>query len=406
MEVRNECPTAGSPGNPTATTRPRFINMKTLLFKWTALFTALAASGSLALAADPAVLSTDAAPPAEPTLKLGDPAPKLQTGKWVQGDPVTGFQKGTAYVVEFWATWCGPCKVSIPHLNEKYLKYKDKGLVVIGQDCWEEDDTLVEPFVKKMGDKMSYRVALDDKNGSVKGKMSDTWMAAAGQDGIPTAFVVDTNGIIAWIGHPMTLEDSVIDQVLAGKYDIKKAIAQAEQEKKNDAEIQKLGANLMMAMQTKDWDAATTNLDAIEKLLPAADRDAVSMPRFAVAIGKKDYPAAYKIAQQVSDANKDDAAKQNALAWDIVADPSIEQRDLNLAETLATRANDAAKGQEPVILNTLARVQFMRGKKDDAIATQTKAVALADDNMKEQLQSMLDSYKKGELPKLGGPTGQ
>src|SRR5437764_4651078 len=76
----------------------------------------------------------------EPKLKVGDPAPKLQMGKWIQGEPVTEFKPGKAYLVEFWATWCGPCRVSIPHLNELHNKYKDQGLVVIGQDCFERDD--------------------------------------------------------------------------------------------------------------------------------------------------------------------------------------------------------------------------------------------------------------------------
>src|SRR5215471_5656015 len=82
------------------------------------------------------------------TLKVGDPAPKLQTGKWVQGEPVKEFAKGKAYIVEFWATWCGPCRISIPHLNEIHNKFKDKGLIVIGQDCWEHNDALVAPFVE------------------------------------------------------------------------------------------------------------------------------------------------------------------------------------------------------------------------------------------------------------------
>ena len=71
---------------------------------------------------------------ASATLKVGDTAPKLQTGKWVQGSPVKDFEKGKAYIVEFWATWCGPCRESIPHLNETYKKYKDKGLTVIGMN--------------------------------------------------------------------------------------------------------------------------------------------------------------------------------------------------------------------------------------------------------------------------------
>jgi thiol-disulfide isomerase/thioredoxin len=165
-------------------------NMKTRQMKWMAYLSALAAGTLLAQTAGA-------------TLKVGDPAPKLQTGKWAQGEPVTEFQKWKAYIVEFWATWCGPCRASIPHLNDIYTKYKDKGLIVIGQNCWERDDSLVEPFVKNMGKKMTYRVAFDDKQDSEKGKMAETWMAAAGQNGIPTAFLVDTKGLIAWIGHPI-----------------------------------------------------------------------------------------------------------------------------------------------------------------------------------------------------------
>ena len=154
---------------------------------------------------------------AGPTLKVGDPAPKLQTGKWVQGDPVKNFEKGKAYIVEFWATWCGPCRVFIPHLNELHKKFKDKGLVVIGQNCWEKDESQVETFIKKMGDKMTYRVALDDKTSDKKGAMAKTWMEAAGRDGIPSAFLVDTKGKIAWIGHPMSLKEEEIEAALAGK---------------------------------------------------------------------------------------------------------------------------------------------------------------------------------------------
>ena len=167
--------------------------MKSRQLKWTAGALALAAGTALALAA-------------EPTVKVGDAAPKLQNGKWVQGEPVTDFKAGKAYLVEFWATWCGPCRVSIPHLNEIHNKYKDQGLVVIGQDCWEKDDGLVAPFIEKMGEKMTYRVALDDKASNEKGEMADTWMAAAGPNGSCSPCGVPTRSTLSyrWPASPRT----------------------------------------------------------------------------------------------------------------------------------------------------------------------------------------------------------
>ena len=66
---------------------------------------------------------------------------------------------GKNYVVEFWATWCGPCKASIPHLTE--LQKKNPSVTFIGVSVWEPDQDKVKPFVEEMGDKMAYRVAID-----------------------------------------------------------------------------------------------------------------------------------------------------------------------------------------------------------------------------------------------------
>ncbi len=332
------------------------------------------------------------------TLKIGDPAPKLQVGKWVQGAPVKSFEKDKAYIVEFWATWCGPCRVSIPHLNEIHNKFKDKGLVVIGQDCWEKDESLVEPFIKKMADKMTYRVALDDKQGSEKGKMAETWMEAAGRNGIPSAFLVDKTGNIAWIGHPMELEEAVIEQVLAGTFDLKKAAAERAEADKNQQRISELSREFGSNMSQKNWDKAEITLNEMEKLLPEESRSNVSMARFNMLLGKGDYAGAATMALRVSDANKENPMLQNQLAWDLITNEGNKTPDLEAAQKIASRANDAAKGQDPAILDTYARVLFMQGKNDKAIELQQKAIGLSEDDAKEPLQKTLDSYKEGKLP--------
>ncbi len=146
----------------------------------------------------------------KPTLKVGDPAPPLTVGKWIKGEPVPALKKGTVYVVEAWATWCGPCRVSIPHLTELQKKHKDA--VFIGVAVSDKEDR-VKDFVKKMGDKMDYRVAVDDK-----GKTGKGWLSASGSRGIPTAFVVDKAGKIAWFGHPMKPEfETAVEAALKAK---------------------------------------------------------------------------------------------------------------------------------------------------------------------------------------------
>ena len=167
--------------------------------------------------ASPAVAVEQVAAPAMQTVaaamptKLGDAAYPLTGLTYVKGEPVT-LALGKVYVVEFWATWCPPCLKSIPHLTGLQAKYKDR-VTFVG--VTQEESGLVKTFVGDQGDNMDYTVAIDAVGG-----VSEGYMRAFRQGGIPTAFVVDAKGKIVWHGHPLGDLEAVLDQVLAGTYNI------------------------------------------------------------------------------------------------------------------------------------------------------------------------------------------
>ena len=156
--------------------------------------------------------------------ELGDAAKPLDIKEWIKGDSAKlADGKGKSiYVVEFWATWCPPCRVSIPHLTELQKKFKDKGVVVIG--VTDEESDVVKKFVKQMGDKMDYTIAID------AGKTSECYAEAFGLEGIPQAFIVDKEGKVVWNGRPLDGLDKALNEIIAGKYDLDAAKEKLKQQ--------------------------------------------------------------------------------------------------------------------------------------------------------------------------------
>ncbi len=94
--------------------------------------------------------------------------------------------KGKVVLLNFWATWCGPCKIEIPWFKEFETTYKNKGFAVLGVAMDDEGWEIVKPYIESQ--KINYRTLLGTEQvGTMYG----------GVESLPTSFVIDREGRIA-----------------------------------------------------------------------------------------------------------------------------------------------------------------------------------------------------------------
>ncbi len=343
---------------------------------------------TLALFASVSAAASEPAPALsqKASLKVGDPAPALSVEKWVKGGPIAKFEAGHVYVVEFWATWCGPCIASMPHISALQREYAGKA-TVIGTNIWErplDEQTLdkVTKFVEAQGERMAYTVAFDGMS-----KAMDTgFMKAAGRNGIPSAFIVDQKGVIAWMGHPGSM-DFALHEIVDGKWDV---VTGPEREKNLTDRLRSIRAKLR-----SDGAGAQADFEKLSAEYPFVTKHQDDL-RLELLKANGKWDEAYAIlGRQVDAAIASKSASQlNQIAWGIVdPDANVAKRDLVLALRAAQAAVELSEKRDPAILDTLARVHAWKGELQKAIEFQTLAVELAKDKMREELQKVLDEYK-------------
>ncbi|MBM3971637.1 MAG: redoxin domain-containing protein [Planctomycetes bacterium] len=346
--------------------------------------------------------SKDANRDAPPALTVGSPAPPLKVDRFLKGEPVTAFEPGKVYVVEFWATWCGPCIQAMPHVSELQSKYPQ--VTFIGVNVLEDDDSAAEQFLKARGQDLEYRFARDDVpegSSSRDGAMAKTWLEAAEVNGIPTAMVVDAHGRIANITHPMSLEEC-LPQIISGEWDQAAAAKQHLLSVLPDRKSREFNERMEAALAPGPSDKTQQELDRIAEDFPE-QAGVIGLVKFRVLSldGTKTKQALAAGHQLLKGDQGSNPELLNAMAWEIVGPerpkpPADELKSFALE--VARKADDLVNNKHPMVADTLARALFVNGDTQAAVTTQRRAIAIAKTNPRatglvEELQKRLDEYE-------------
>lgn len=321
-------------------------------------------------------------------LKIGDKAPAVKATKWWQGKDagkeVTSFAEGKVYVMEFWAIWCGPCIVMMPHMGELQEQYKDKAQFIgfTSKDDRGNNLERVQSFIEKRGAKLGYTFAYSDNRDT-----DDAYMKAAGQAGIPCCFVIDKAGKIAFIGHPMYL-DVILPKVVEGKWTAEDAEGIKAVEKDVNAVFQSFGGEAEGALKAL--------ADFEKKYPPLAHIPYFTAPRIGMMIKAKKVDEAKKAVEEVitKSVKQDDPMPLRNLSIMLRSPDAGGNKELLALSLKAAETSLKLTGEkDAVALFFVAEAHFANGDKAKAKDFGAKAVAAADnDNLKKAIEKEIAKY--------------
>jgi thiol-disulfide isomerase/thioredoxin len=318
---------------------------------------------------------------------------------------VAHFEKGKVYVLDFWATWCGGCIASFHHISTIADKYKGR-VSFTSVDTYEEFEDLkgkdpssaIKDFLNTPpGEKLTLPVCVD---GPTRG-MWDAWIKTIRRNGLPTTYVIDQEGKIAWVDVNLDHLDWVLSQVLAKTWDRDKAAAVMQHRDSLEGILFAL-LRSKKPDKTKDWKTLLAAAEADEKQFPDR-KDAFVFYEF--------WPLLETNPEKVAD-----------VLERMTADPLTKTINLSDAAGLALRKNNLSaetyeaivKAEEKLLLyeypemgyggknvsvyEELALAYDKAGEHGKAVAAIEQAIALANDekipeDQMKKLQDALATYK-------------
>lgn len=332
-------------------------------------------------------------------LRIGDQAPPMKYSKWLKGEPVESFKGDQLYVLEFWATWCGPCKAAMPHLTKTQKEYGDK-IRIIGVDVWEHHGDeekpydaylpAVEKFVRGNEANMGYAVVADNN----EQHMGNNWLKAAGQNGIPSTFIVK-EGKIIWIGHPIKL-DSTLQLIMNGSYNMQEYKTafdkRVEASQKQSAGMRAAMEPVTAALKAKDYRKAFEMMEKAKEAQPILKISMDNM-KFTTLLKYVSEKEAIAFAEQW----KKDFDGAPGYALQAVAGENELSKDTYLWALKNFEANNT-RPVNPLMYNLIASVYAKAGDYQSAIRNQEKAVADAKTALKQgELVGSIMDYTVAEF---------
>lgn len=326
--------------------------------------------------------------PLRAELTVGDPAPKFIIDNWLQGAPeeLAAGKGKKIYVLDFWATWCLGCLYQIPELSELQRRYRDQGVVVIGVTGPIQGQHLdqVRQFLKMRADAMTYTVGWDSS-----ARMWDNYLTAVGAEGIPYLFIVARDGRIAWHGHPSPDMERVLEALVAGSFDMDRAITRARKQ----PQIRQMLSQFNLAAMMKNWPQALELLDQILQLDPTHEQALVWAYQIRVnEMGAADADVRAWVEAFINK-HKHDSAGLTAMSRLLMMIEEPAQRLPDLMLRAARAAYQVGGGRDIAATELYARAAYRVGHLDEAIRLQTLAVEAASQHRKAELAKTLAYYQ-------------